>query len=381
MNQYKVCVYAICKNEVNFVDRWMDSMSEADEVIVTDTGSEDGTVERLKERGATVYVEIIKPWRFDVARNISLSYVPEDADICVCTDLDELFTEGWRERLESAWAANEEKVTHPVARSGRYLYNWSLKPDGSPDVQFTYFKVHQRKDFIWAYPVHECVQYVGQLPLEAIFVEGMVLNHYPDPSKSRGSYLGLLEIAVAENPLDDRMTYYLGREYMYAGQWENCIGTLKRHVLLPTARWNEEKCAAMRWIAFSYKQSGKIDEAYSWYYKAIAEAPYMREPYVELAKAAYETNDWITAFFATEEALKIKNKSTTYVNMGYSWDHTPYDLSAIACFQLNMLERSLARASEALQLSPGDQRLKNNRQLIADALERQKERNQRHEKA
>ena len=30
----KVVVYAICKNESQFVDRWMDSMGEADQVVV-----------------------------------------------------------------------------------------------------------------------------------------------------------------------------------------------------------------------------------------------------------------------------------------------------------------------------------------------------------
>ena len=47
----KVVVYAICKNEAKFVDRWMDSMSEADQVVVLDTGSSDGTAEKLKSRG------------------------------------------------------------------------------------------------------------------------------------------------------------------------------------------------------------------------------------------------------------------------------------------------------------------------------------------
>ena len=48
----RIAVYAICKNESQFVDRWMDSMSEADQVVVLDTGSTDDTVERLKKSGA-----------------------------------------------------------------------------------------------------------------------------------------------------------------------------------------------------------------------------------------------------------------------------------------------------------------------------------------
>ena len=46
MNKYKVCVYAICKNEEKFVERWVESMKEADEIYVLDTGSNDKTVKK-----------------------------------------------------------------------------------------------------------------------------------------------------------------------------------------------------------------------------------------------------------------------------------------------------------------------------------------------
>ena len=46
----KVCVYAIAKNEAQFVDRFMDSMAEADIICVLDTGSTDDTVEKLRRR-------------------------------------------------------------------------------------------------------------------------------------------------------------------------------------------------------------------------------------------------------------------------------------------------------------------------------------------
>ena len=96
MNHYRICVYAISKNEEHFAKTWMESMSEADQVIVLDTGSTDGTVEQLRACGAEVHTAHIEPWRFDTARNRSLSLVPEDVDICVCTDLDERFQPGWR---------------------------------------------------------------------------------------------------------------------------------------------------------------------------------------------------------------------------------------------------------------------------------------------
>lgn len=358
MSKYKVCVYAICKNEVAFVDRWMDSMGEADLIVVTDTGSDDGTVERLRERGAVVHVDIIKPWRFDQARNVSLDHIPEDMDICVCTDLDELFRPGWRAALEAAWK--------PDTTMAKYLYNWSLKPDGSPDVQFRYFKAHARKAYKWWYPVHECLRYVGEGPERIVYTDGMVLDHYPDHTKSRGSYLGLLELGAEETPEDDRITYYLGREYMYKGMWEKCIETLKRHIGLKSATWREERCASMRWIAKAYKSMDQIDEAQRWFYRAIAECPHMRDPYVECAKMGYEQKNWALTFAMADQALRIKERSPVYVNMGYSWDYTPDDLMAISSYRLGLYERALHHGQVALSFEPDNERLKNNLQLIED---------------
>ncbi len=368
MKKLKICVYAICKNESKYVNSWMKSMREADLVVVTDTGSTDDTVKKLKKRGAQVYIEIIEPWRFDVARNISLSHVPDDVDICVCTDLDETFLPGWRKKLETAWLNHSPKNKGGIAKTGRYLYNWSFKADGTPDVCFYYFKVHQRHGFVWKCPVHEYLHYTGGLPLEQVFIDGMVLNHYPDPEKSRGSYLPLLEMAVKETPNDPRMLYYLGREYMYKSRWQESIDTLKAYLKLPLAQWNEERCAAMRWIAVSCRNLGKNDDAYGWYFRAIAEAPYMREPYVEFSKMCYALKDWSMTYFLAEEALKIKEKSKTFVNMGYAWDYTPYDLCAISSYNLGLFDRSVEYTKQALKHSPQDKRLKENLKFLEGAV-------------
>mgnify|MGYP003292450813 CR=1 FL=1 len=60
------------------------------------------TYNYLKELGVKVKKQIIIPWRFDVARNESMKLIPKDTDICVCTDLDELFVKGWRKESSSS---------------------------------------------------------------------------------------------------------------------------------------------------------------------------------------------------------------------------------------------------------------------------------------
>ena len=149
MNKLKIAVYAISKNEEKFVDRWYESMKEADAIYVLDTGSTDETVKKLKSLGVIVNSEIITPWRFDVARNKSLEMVPEDVDVCVCTDLDEVFESGWRKKIEQSFK-NANRL--------RYKYNWSLDEQNRPIVSFLYEKIHDRKHYKWIYPVHEILK-------------------------------------------------------------------------------------------------------------------------------------------------------------------------------------------------------------------------------
>lgn len=356
MNKYKVCVYAIAKNEEKFVDRWMDAVDEADMVVVLDTGSKDNTVKKLRERGAAVAVEEIVPWRFDVARNKAMDLIPEDFDICVSNDIDEVFEKGWRQKLEAAW--------QPCHTRARYLFSYTYRQDGTPDKQFAMEKIHRRKDFRWVHPVHEVLEYSGKDEDKTVFVQGLVLNHYPDPAKSRGQYLPLLELSAKENPDDDRTVFWLGREYMYNSRFDECISTLNRHLKMPSATWDEERSSSMRFIARSYQEKRDNAKARAWLYRAIAECPRVREPYLQMAKLGYSENDWPLVFFMTTSGLKITEKSGSYLLEPEAWGFLLYDYAAIACYWLGMYRRSFDFAKKACEMQPGDQRLKNNLEII-----------------
>lgn len=353
-----IVVYAICKNESPFVDRWMDSMSEADQVVVLDTGSSDGTVQRLRSRGALVTEESISPWRFDDARNRSLALVPEDADICVCTDLDEVFRSGWREKLEQAWI--------PGCGQAAYRYTWSFHPDGSEGVVFWSEKIHARHGYRWVHPVHEVLQWVGEgRPGPKIEVEGVQLDHHPDHTKSRGQYLPLLELSVEEDPDDDRNVHYLGREYLYKGRWDDCIRMLTRHLAMPSALWADERAASMRYIAKSYAMKGEPGAARDWYLRAIAEAPHLREPYMDLAFLLYDMEEWDGVLYFTGCALAITHRPRTYICEADAWGSLPHDLRAMAYYHTARPVQALAEARKALALEPGNARLQHNASVLS----------------
>ena len=354
----KIIVYAISKNESKFVSRWVESMKEADEIYVLDTGSSDDTKEKLENLGVHVKQVIIDPWRFDTARNLALDMVPLDATLCVSTDLDEVFEPGWRKKLEEAYQGESRII---------YTYNWHLDENNKPDVSFYLDKIHTRNDYKWTHPVHEVLTNIKQNETRKLIKE-IVLNHYPDPNKSRSNYLPLLELSIKEEPEDDRNMHYLGREYMYYKRYNEAIDTLIRHLNLKSATWRDERCASMRFIARSYKNLKRYDEAILWYEKAIEEAPYLRDPYVELAILYYEKENYDKVYFYLKQALKIKKQKKTYINEIISWNETIYDLLSIACFNKNLLPEALFYIEEALKINPHEMRIKRNQELIEKIL-------------
>ena len=356
----KVCVYAICKNESQFVERWMASMGEADAVVVLDTGSTDDTAERLRAAGARVTVERFDPWRFDTARNRSLDLVPEDADICVCTDLDEVFRPGWRKLLENAWEPGAEQL--------RYTYIWSFGPRGTPGTTFLQEKIHAPGVFRWHHPVHEVLRRTdGQRTWKTAVCPEIVLEHYPDPKKSRAEYLPLLELSVREDPEDDRNAHYLGREYMFHGLYAEAIPVLKRHLEMPGAVWQPERCASMRLLAKDYFALKMEGEGERWLLRAAGEAPHLREPWLDLADLYYHREDWHGVLWAVNRALAITQRPRTYISEAVAWGEHPWDLASLGYYYTGQLGKALEAAQKAAELAPDEPRIQTNLQLIQAA--------------
>ena len=354
MKKYKICVYAICKNEEKYIDTWYDSVKEADKIFVLDTGSSDNTYNLLKDKDKVIIKrEIISPWRFDTARNKSLDMVDKDTDICVCIDLDEVLLPGWRRLLEESWNEDTTRAS--------YTYNWRLE-NGVPLVSFYLDKIHSRYGYKWTHPVHEVL--TPDIEEKKIIIKDITLNHYPDPEKSRSNYLPLLEMSVKEDPEDDRNMHYLGREYMYYQKYNEAIDTLIRHLNLKSATWKDERAASMRFIGRCYSNLERYEEAILWYKKAIKEAPYLRDAYVELALLYYNLKDYNKVIYYTNKALNIKNKNMTYINEIFSWDNTIYDIRSIAFYYKGKYRASLKNIDIAIKMDGNNERLLNNKKII-----------------
>ena len=337
----KIAVYTIALNEEQFVQRWADSAAEADVLFILDTGSSDRTVQFAESLGVDVVVREYGQWRFDVARNDALACLPDDVDLCIALDMDEVLVPGWREHLEQAF---EDGVTRP-----RYKYTWSWNGP-KPGLQYGGDKIHARHGYRWKHPVHE-VLVPGNGERQGWY--GLEIHHHPDSSKSRGQYLPLLELAVAEDPEDDRNAHYLAREYFFSGQFERAEAEFKRHLGLENATWGPERAQSCRYLY-------KITKDIYWLHKAVSEAPGSREAYVDLAQHHHDRGEWDQCLVAASAACRIKERPLEYLTEEQAWGALPHDLAAVAAYQLGYFHEAKWHGMEAVKLSPYDGRLVEN---------------------
>lgn len=342
----KICIYAISKNEQQFVKRWSDSCKDADLVLLADTGSTDRTASLARECGVTVYDISVKPWRFDMARDTALCLIPGDYDVCISLDIDEVMEPGWREEIERVWEPETTRL--------RYKFDWGH------NILFYYEKIHHRVGYHWHHPVHEYPRPDQRTKEVYAHTDRLLVSHHPDPTKSRGQYLDLLRMAVKEDPRCPRNAFYFARELTFYNLWDEAMNALNSYLNMPEATWQNERCYAMRSLGKAYDEKLDYWQALKWYRMAIAEAPGTREPWVDFAMSAYRKQMWKECFHASTMALEIKDKELVYTCDPEVWGSKPYDLAAISAHNLGLKDEAIRYGQAAVNLSPGDERLARN---------------------
>ena len=340
----KIAVYAISKNEEQFVARFCESAKEADVILIADTGSTDNTVEEARKHGALVHDICVSPWRFDIARDTALTLLPGDVDVCISLDLDEVLQPGWRQEIERVWQEDTTRL--------RYKFDWGA------GIAFYYEKIHHRKGYHWHHPCHEYP--VPDVRTNEVWAhtDMLLAVHQPDPTKSRGQYLDLLHVAVTEDPRCPRNAFYYARELTFYSRWQEAVDALNKYLAMPEATWPNERSYAMRLLGKSYDELGW--DGMSWYRKACAEAPQTREAWCDLAMACYRKNMWPECFAAASNALAIKDKELVYTMDPSVWGYKPHDLLAISAHWLGMKDLAIEHGTIAVELELNDERLTKN---------------------
>ena len=140
----KVAVYGICKNEMKYLERWYNSVKTADYICLLDTGSTDGTWEKLQTLPNVICKQqIFTPFSFGQAKTEAYKLVPADTDICVTIDLDEYFyPENWVDLIKLNFKNQPIRCIYFAGDDGNQL---TSKYIAHPYVS----------DLIWKHPIFE----------------------------------------------------------------------------------------------------------------------------------------------------------------------------------------------------------------------------------
>lgn len=338
----KVAVYAIAKNEEQNVERWLNTVKDADGIYVLDTGSTDRTVELLRAGGANVTIwPVHKEFRFDSARNSAMDLIPLDYDLCVSLDFDEILVDGWRGQLN-----------HFTGDAANYTLVFSFDKGGNVTCSYPRLAIHKRRGFYWTYPAHE-VLVPSREGFDCDNTLPITVVHLPSKPKAPGHYLDLLRIGYEENSKDPRALQYFARELMYCEQYAMANDIFQKHIAVePHAQFRAE---SFRFIAFMASKMGQLEVCETSLMRAICEFPDAREPYCELAFLYFETGEYEQCIGMLRGALRITDKpEVPMVFKDEHYSYWPYHLLAVAYMRIGLQKTGEENLQIALSKCTGE---------------------------
>ena len=210
-----------------------------------------------------------------------MELIPPDTDICVCTDLDEVFRPGWRKLLENAWEPGAEQL--------RYTYIWSFGPGGTPGTYVSYRRRSTRPACSsWHHPVHEVLRRTdGQRTWKISGMSGDRAGALSGPEEKPGGVSAAAGTVRPggpggrpERPLPGAGVYVPRTVRGGHPGAEAPPGNARSRCGQP------ERCASMRFLSRCYLSMGDRRQGMVWALRAIAEAPELREPWVQAQEAS-----------------------------------------------------------------------------------------------
>ncbi|PKM76813.1 MAG: hypothetical protein CVU90_10325 [Firmicutes bacterium HGW-Firmicutes-15] len=306
-----IAVYGIYKNEQQFIQRFLDSVQDADEIILCDTGSEDNTNEIINQYkmnyphiNLKVYSICVSPWRFDDARNTCLSLVNPNIDICISLDMDEYLIKGWKQHLIDHW---EPEYT-------RYYHKFKTFWADESESEHWHERIHARTGYTWKLPVHEILEYSGEEKVK--WLPDFWVYHEPDQNKVRSTYLPLLELSVRERQDIWKSWSFLASEYSAMERFEEALNALDKALSLH----DSDKSYLNKMKYYVYKASNQVNLALLSLDNAILLMPDRREPYFEKARYLYELGRNVEAYFYFKQSEKVVDKIIDYHYEPAAWN-------------------------------------------------------------
>jgi glycosyltransferase involved in cell wall biosynthesis len=169
-----VSVVIVAQNESARIGACLDSAAWADEIIVLDSGSEDGTQEICRAHGAAVEE---CPWRgYSAQKNLALEKACHPWVLSL--DADEIVTDELRERILEILTGSGSADGYRIPRKNIFFGKWMRHGDHWPDHQIRLFRRGRGRFNEKA--VHESVEISGEV---GVIAEPLEHHSYDDLSE------------------------------------------------------------------------------------------------------------------------------------------------------------------------------------------------------
>jgi tetratricopeptide (TPR) repeat protein len=195
----------------------------------------------------------------------------------------------------------------------------------------------------------------GQINRQPIDLE---VDHLQDRTKSRSSYLGLLQMAVEESPTDWRMNHYLNREYVYEKDWVKVLSSAYAAMNI-TEGWDVERASTCMWASEAALNLKFGPLAAEWAKRATEEAPNFYEAWHWRAHIAHLEARWQDCYDASTKIFELKRHEHHLVRASV-WESGGFDLVALSSYNLEKWEQAVEYGRKAIEGDPANERLVKN---------------------
>ena len=350
-NKVVLTVYAICKNEIANVEKWLKCFSKADYICILDTGSTDGTWEFLQKAKAQypnliIDQKIISPWRFDSARNESLKLVPPQTTMYFMVDLDEIIKEdGWEKAITDSWT--------PLFDRGMYTYNRDVQEDDVVTKCIPEYRIHSKAWMKYENIVHEAlINAAGrkQFYIETCTEIPITVWHYPNKT-GQTNYMELCEKDLLEYPNDWVMRLQLAIEYEIRSEEDKALDHFFYIIQHENTLQSFELGRCFFGIGRIYSMRENYEAAQVFFTQGRIYAPDFADNYLAAAEIYYNHQQYRQAIELCKAAFRYSN--TAYWCSVYDIkSYYGYWLLGLCNFYIGNKIKALGLLEIAYQLNP-----------------------------
>lgn len=344
----------IVKDEELHLDRCLSSVNEiVSEIIVADTGSQDGTVELARRHGAKI---IHVPWEDDFAKARNASLEHASCSWILVLDADEEAV-NW-EAEEVSQLLREERVY------GYFLQLESRIGEGGPQEYVTdavcrLFRSDPRIRFRGT--IHEeAVQSMMELSERPVSFAGLRIRHYgylPEEIERKhknARNLALIERALQQQPGDWLLRYAEGTEYFqaerYAAAAERLLPLLEELHAGPEPGFASDMYLKTAYALFQTEQLETMERVIRDGLARFPDFPGLLELKASMLQRAGAYDE---AYAALRQAIRMGDRSFKYTSLSGSGTYRTHAAAGQLCERLLRFETALDHYFETVAINPG----------------------------